>query len=168
MRIFKITVVLLSIITVSFLSLGVFVPSFEYQNSISIDATPQKCWSIFNDTSRMKEWMEGFESLTLKSGQINQPGAVFEIIIQDPDKRYVMSEQLKTYEPPTKIVYELTNDVLKSEYEFTFEGTDKTTATSRYRITGNNLIWKSILFLSKSYMSEQGQKQLTGLKEAVE
>jgi len=58
--------------------------------------------------------------------------------------------------------------VLKSEFSFSFEGTTSTTITSRYKIKGNNILWKSILFLSKSYMTSEGQKQLEGLKKVIE
>lgn len=31
-----------------------------------------------------------------------------------------------------------------------------------------NLIWRSILYLSKSYMADQSQAQLDGLKKVIE
>jgi hypothetical protein len=80
----------------------------------------------------------------------------------------VMREKLIEVRAPAKISYEPDNDVLKSAYSFTFEGTTSTTITSHYKITGNSMLWKSILFLSKSYMINSGQGQLDALKKVIE
>ncbi len=116
----------------------------------------------------MSEWMDGFESLTLKSGEHLAVGSNYEIIINSDNKRMVMQEQLLQIKAPEKITYQLDNDVLKSEYSFSFVGTETTMITSHYKVTGINLIWRSILFLSKSYMISQSQAQLDGLKKVIE
>ena len=116
----------------------------------------------------MSEWLEGFESLTLKSGEQLAKGSTYEIIITDDGHRMVMNEKIIEVNAPSKVSYELNNDVLKSEFSFSFEGTTSSTITSRYKITGNNILWKSILFLSKSYMTTEAQKQLEGLKKVIE
>jgi hypothetical protein len=78
--------------------------------------------------------MKGFESLTLKSGDS------------------LVSEKLTKVNAPIKISHELSNDVLRSEYSFSFAGNSPTKITSHYKITGNDIFWQSIRFLSKPYM----------------
>jgi uncharacterized protein YndB with AHSA1/START domain len=168
MKIIKIILTSLVILVLSFLSIGLFVPSYEYQNSVTVAASPQKCWDIFHDTTLMSQWMDGFESVTLKEGEYLAVGSNYEIVINSGNERMVMQEQLLQIKAPEKITYQLDNDVLKSEYTFSFEGAETTTITSRYKITGANLIWRSILFLSKSYMADQSQAQLDGLKKVIE
>jgi hypothetical protein len=112
--------------------------------------------------------MDGFESLSLKSGEHLAVGSMYEIVINSDNERMVMQEQLLQIKTPETITYQLDNDVLKSEYTFSFTGAETTTITSRYKVTGVNLIWRSVLFLSKSYMADQGQAQLDGLKKVIE
>lgn len=112
--------------------------------------------------------MDGFESISLKSGEHLVVGSTYEIIVNSDNERIVMQEKLLQIKAPEKITYQLDNDVLKSEYIFSFEGAETTTITSRYKITGANLIWRSVLFLSKSYMANQSQAQLDGLKKVIE
>jgi carbon monoxide dehydrogenase subunit G len=168
MKIIKIILVCLVILILGFFSLGLFVPSYEYQNSITVAASPQKCWDTFHNTSLMSQWMDGFESISLKSGEHLVVGSTYEIIINSDNERMVMLEKLLQIKAPEKVTYQLDNDVLKSEYIFSFEGAETTTITSRYKITGANLIWRSVLFLSKSYMADQSQAQLDGLKKVIE
>jgi uncharacterized protein YndB with AHSA1/START domain len=168
MKIIKIILAALAGIVLLFLSIGLLFPSYEYQSSIAVNASPEKCWAAYHDTTKMRQWLDGFKSLTLKNGEPLSSGSLYEIVITEDDHRMVMSEKIIEVNAPTKVSYELNNDVLKSEFSFSFEGTSSTTITTKYKITGNNVLWKSILLLSKSYMTGEAQKQLNGLKKVIE
>ena len=168
MKILKYLGIVITILLVAFLSLGLAIPSFDYTSVVSINASPEKCWAVLHDTSRMKKWITGFERLTLKSGVHFQTGAVYELIIHQ-EERYAMQEVVKAVKMPERSSYELTNDVLMSEYDITLVPKDsKTQIIAHYRIIGNNLIWKSILALSKSYLEKGSQTQLDLLKVEIE
>lgn len=168
MKIVKYAGIALGALVVAFICLGLFVPAFEYSSSVRVNAPVEKCWSVLHDTSRMKKWMPGFVRLTLKRGEPMSPGATYEIVIRQ-DKLYVMSEILKEVRVPEFATYELTNDVMKSEYDFKLiSKNSQTEITSHYKVTGNNLIWKSILLLSKSYLQSESQKELVLLKIEIE
>lgn len=168
MRALKIIGIVLTVIIVVFLSVGLIVPSYEYDSSIEVNAPVEKCWSTFHDITKMDQWIKGFESLTLKSGDSLAVGSVYEIVIIDDGHRMVMSEALTEVNAPTKVSYELNNDVLRSEYSFSFEGQSSTKIKSHYKITGKNIFWKSILLLSKSYMRNSAADQLSSLKKVIE
>lgn len=170
MRILKIAGVIFGFLLAIFILLGVFVPSFEYENSVTVNAGQASCWSTFHDVSKMKSWMEGLESLSLKSGESMQLGSVYEMVMVDNGERMVMNETITDITPGEQISYNLDNDVLNSVYTFTFHATNdhQTIIRGRYKVTGNNLLWRSILFLSKSYIRETGQKQLNAFKEMIE
>lgn len=158
---------LLSIVVVFFL-LGLLVPSYEYETSMEVNASPEKCWKIFHNVKLMNQWLPGFESLTLKGGDSLAVGSQYEIIITEDDHRMVMSEQITEVNAPSKISYELNNDVLKSEFSYSFKGASSTIITGHFKVTGNNIAWRSVLFLSKSYMTGATENQLTSLKKVIE
>lgn len=158
---------LLSIVVVFFL-VGLLVPSYEYESSIEVSASPEKCWKTFHNVKLMNQWIPGFESLTLKGGDSLAVGSQYEIIITEDDHRMVMSEKITEVNAPSRVSYELNNDVLKSEFSYSFEGTSPTTIKGHYKVTGNNVVWRSILFLSKSYMTGATDNQLASLKKVIE
>lgn len=168
MKALKITGIVLTIIVVVFFGIGLIVPSYEYDSTIEVNAPVEKCWSIFNDVTKMNQWLKGFESLTLKSGDSLKVGSVYEIVVTDSDHRMVMSEKITEVNAPKKISYQLNNDVLRSDFSFSFDGTSPTKITSHYKVTGNNIAWKSILFLSKPYMTGSAADQLSSLKSVTE
>ena len=159
---------LLFIVLILFLSLGLFVSSFEYSADVAIQAPIEKCWAVFNDTSRMKNWIPGFERITLLEGEAAKPGAVYEVVIRQ-DELYIMQERVREMTAPQLASFELTNDVMRLEYEYRFSATASgTNITSHYTVHGTNLIWKSILFISKSYLQTAASNQLDQLKIEIE
>lgn len=168
MKALKIIGIVLAIVIIAALSVGIIVPSYDYQVSVQVNASPEKCWKTFHDTRQMNKWMEGFESLSLKKGDSLTVGSQYEIVIYGHDKRMVMNETITEINAPVKVSYELNNDVLKSEMTFSFDGNSVTTISNHYKVTGNNILWRSILFFSKSYMTNASQGQLTALKKVIE
>ena len=86
---------LLLVLIILFLSLGLFVSSFEYSANVTIQAPIEKCWAVLNDTSRMKNWIPGFERITLLEGEAAKSGAVYEVVIRQ-DELYIMQERVPT------------------------------------------------------------------------
>ena len=168
MKIVKYAGITIIVLLLIFFSLGVIKPSFEYSSTVTILAPPQQCWNAIHDTIGMKKWMPDFRKLTLKSGTHLQAGASYEIIFQQ-DERYVMQETIEEIRPAEYISYELTNDVMTMNYNYTFTSKGNTTEISNLnKVTGNSLFWKSILFLSKSHIQTVSQEQLESLKLYIE
>jgi uncharacterized protein YndB with AHSA1/START domain len=168
MKILKIAAVILAILIISFLFVGIVSPSYEFTCSVQVKASPEKCWSVYQDTTQMKQWNEGFQSLKLKSGEYRKPGSVYELIIVQ-DKMYVMSQKLTDIQEPAHASFELDNDVMKSKYTFSFtrEG-NETLIQNHYHVTGNNPFWKSILFLSRTMIESKMNEELILLKKEIE
>lgn len=168
MKIFKYIGIISMILLTIFLGIGFLKPSFEYTTRIAINAPRQQCWDVMQDTTVMKDWIPGFRTITLKGGQHNMPGAVYGLVVIQ-DEVYVMTETIRDIREPEVIAFNLDNDVMNLEYEYTFrEEGNKTIIDGHYKATGNNIIWRSLLFLSKSYLQKAGQDQLGLLKQLIE
>lgn len=150
-----------------FFSLGAFMPQYEYENTVIVNAQREKCWKIYHSPSLMGQWMPGFESLTLKKGDSLAVGSEYEIVIVDGEMME-MRERITAVKPFHSVSYELSNDVLTSDYTFVFEGEGTTLIRAHYKVTGNNIVWKSILFLFKGAISSSSQEQLNLLKKVIE
>jgi carbon monoxide dehydrogenase subunit G len=168
MKVLKIILIAILVLIVLFFLTGVFVPTVTYNNSALVKASPEKCWGVLHDTSRMSRWMEGFKSLKLQSGRHMEAGSTYQIIIEQGE-RMVMQEKLKEIRENEFVAFELTNDMLKSEFSYTLEPAEGgTQITTQYEVTAKNLLWKSVFALSKSYFKESDKKMLEGLKETIE
>lgn len=108
MKVIKLSGLVLVILVFVFFCIGLIVPSYEYESSIEVHAPVEKCWKVFHNVKLMNQWLQGFESLTLKSGDSLATGSQYEIVVTDDGHRMVMSEKITAINPPTKVSYDLT------------------------------------------------------------
>jgi hypothetical protein len=168
MRIIKILLALIGVLVIIVISTGLFVPTFEYGNSVVVSAPAESCWKVFHDTSRMDKWNEGFESLVLTKGDGLEEGAEYTLTLNQGEIM-VMQQKVIQLKAPESISYELNNDVLKSEYTYIFEGEGaKTNISTHYAVTGNNVFMKAVLFYSKTYLQRADRQALEKLKTEIE
>jgi hypothetical protein len=150
-----------------FFVIGLAVPTFEYHTTVMVDESAEKCWQTLTDSSRMKSWIRGLKSIRLIGGSHNQPGGRYELVIVQ-DGTYVMTQAITKRLEPKIISFILENDVMKLEYSFTLaENSGSTNINGYYKATGNSLPWRSLLYLSKSYLTQSSQEQLDLLKAEV-
>jgi uncharacterized protein YndB with AHSA1/START domain len=170
MKLLKILGLILGLLIVGVILVGVFAKQFEYSSSITVNASPEQCWKAFHDTTEMKAWHPGFKSLTLQQGEFFQPGSVYELVIEEDGERMTMHETITAVNAPHEITYLLTNDVLSSKYGYRFipDQDGHTRIEGHHEIAGVSLIWRAVLYLSKSYISKSSQEQLTLFKKHVE
>jgi uncharacterized protein YndB with AHSA1/START domain len=170
MKVLKIVGLIVGLLIVGVILLGVFKKKFTYSSFITVNASPEQSWQAFQDTTQMKQWHPGFKSIKLKDGQFLQVGSVYELIIDDGRERMVMHETILAIDPSHEISYELVNDVLVSKYSYRFTPAENGTThiESHYEVTGKSLMWRAVLYLSKSYLHSASQEQLTLFKKHLE
>ena len=169
MRILTIVFIFLGVIVIFFVLIGVLSPQFEYTNEVVIHAPQEKCWKELLDSNTMSKWMDGYESLKITQGEHLTPGGTYELIINSDGERMVMSQVIIAIDAPSLIQYELTNDVMLSDYTYSLsELKGQTIVKSTYTIHGNSIFWCSVLRLSKGYLETEGQKQIQKFKAFVE
>lgn len=168
MKALKIVLGVVGLIILIILGIGLFNKQVRYQVSVPINASPDTCWAIMLDTSRMNHWMDGFRHQALISGQPLQPGAVYELLLVQ-DEEYLMQLQLMQVEPPSRISWLLSNDVLTSRHTYELSPTPSgTTMLVSYTITGRNVLWRSMLTMSAGYLKRNAEKSLLQLKTEIE
>lgn len=166
MRIFKVVLLVAVMLAVIFFSIGLIIPVFEYGNSITINSSRENVWSVY--TNRKKEWIDGFESQKLVSGNPLALGSDYETTIVSGEEM-VMHEKIVSIQAGKNIAWMLDNDVLISNYSYEFKGdSTRTEVTTHYQITGKNAFMKSVLYLSKPYLKNADAEMLTGLKKIAE
>ena len=166
MKILKVIGILSAALLVIFFLIGLLKPTFEYGNSIVISAPIQTVWSVY--TTRKKDWIEGFQSQRLVTGNALTNNAEYETVIGSGEEM-VMRETITNITPGEKIKWALDNDVLISNYAYEFKGdSTQTEVITHYKVEGKNAFMKSILFLSKSYMRNSDAEMLAAIKEIAE
>ncbi len=169
MKFIKIFLSIVLILVVIFVLIGVFIPSFSYKNKVSVKASLNKTFAMFNDETRMGEWLTGFRSIETISGNRNEVGSKYRLVVFGHDEEIVMTEEMTAFKENELFAFNLDNDVMLADVEIKFSG-DSTRSEIRANtvVHGKNMFWKSLLPLFKSNMTKQSQTDYEKLKTIIE
>ena len=153
----------------SFFIMGLLHPDGEYTITIVVNAPVEKTFSVFNDTTRMREWMQGMVSMENISGGANEVGSKWKTTFRDHERDIVMTETVTGFKANELFAFNLSNDVMNSDNEIRFAAVGNTTeikAHTKYR--GGNLFWRSMFVFFEGSMKQQQQEMYELLKAVVE
>jgi uncharacterized protein YndB with AHSA1/START domain len=169
MKILKYFFYTLLIIFLLFLANGFFASELNYEAEILVDAPPKKCWNVFTDTTKMAEWVLNFKSIETISETPNKVGSKYLMVVFDAGQEYEMTETVTEYNPGEYYSYELENDVLINNIDYSFEAIDGSTRIiTTNKLIGKGLLMKSIFPFMKGMFTRQAEGDLINLKQLIE
>ncbi len=117
-----------------------------------INAGRDFVWAIFDNPEMLPRWQPTLESLTLRSGEPGQPGAVTELLYDDNGKKVVMIETIAERREPQFLALTYDNALATTLIINHFEAIDDD--TTRF-VSYANMKFKGImkilsLFVAKS------------------
>lgn len=134
-----------------------------------VNAPLEKTFTLFNDTTKMKQWMPGFVSITNISGQPNTVGSKWKLVLEQDGQLFEMTETMTAFKQNEQFAFLLENEVLSNECTISFKPNDnQTEIISDNVVHGNNMLWKSAFFFFKDYFRETGQTTYDNLKKMIE
>ncbi|MEP7265892.1 MAG: SRPBCC family protein [Bacteroidota bacterium] len=169
MKIFKYIALVLVGLLIIFFSIGLFQPEISYTNKVIINADPHKVYTLFQDTTKMKEWMPGFNSFTSIKGKPATVGSQWKLILIQEGEKYEMNETLTIIKPDEQYSFILDNAVLSNNVDMYFKPVaGKTELTVENKVRGNNIMWRSLFYFFKGRLTEQSSMMYDGLKKMIE
>lgn len=169
MKLFKYFFYALLIVFVLFLGTGLIFPEVEYEAEVIVDATPQKCWDVFTDTTKMAGWVQNFESIQTIQQTPDQIGSKYLLRVIDGGQQYEMAETVISYDPMKNYSFELENDVLINTISYNFEPLQEGTRIyTTNKIHGKDILMRSIFPFMKSMFLHQTEVDLNKLKNLIE
>ncbi|MFQ5639147.1 MAG: SRPBCC domain-containing protein [bacterium] len=169
MKILKGVLGILAAFVIGFFLVGFFVPTFTYLSKVVVDKPVGEAFAIFNDESRLGEWLAGFKSIESVSGEPNQVGSTYKLVIEDEGEVMEMMGTVTAFVENELLSFHLVNDVMTvdTDIRFVSQG-DRTEITATQKVEGRNLFWKSLLPLFQSVITQKSQENYDRLKTVIE
>ena len=169
MNIIKWVAGILALLLVAFFMVGVFVPTFTYESRISVNKPAAHAFAVFMDDNKRADWMTGFKSIEIISGNRGEVGSKYKLAIEENGELREMEETITAFKENELFAFKLINDVMFVDAEITFvESHGQTTITASNLVEGRNWIWKSLLGLFKGNISNQSQEMYENLQHVIE
>jgi uncharacterized protein YndB with AHSA1/START domain len=143
-----------------FLSLGIGSGKHEIVTEIEISAPVETVFNYALDESSAKDWISGFKSIKLISGENHQPGSKYELIVEENGKEIKILETVTEFIPNKKYAFDAQNEMMTGNIELIFEPSEKgTLLTEIHRFEVKGFVSKAMTKLAKS-MIKKGKIQM--------
>ena len=158
---------------VVFLALGMIYPTVDYGYEITVDKPAKEAWAVSMDESKLSQWLKGYKSTELLSGEQGKEGSTYKITVEPSpgEDDFEMIETLVEIQEYERAVMKFDSDMGRFDQVYTFEEKDgKTTMTSSAKITGNGIMTKSMFALMSMFGSFKAQEaeNMDALKKVIE
>lgn len=158
-----------------FFLLGFIVTEQRNINEVQVKAPIELCWEIYQDESRIGEWMEGVSNIQLIDGTAGRVGAKQKVIMAGAQSSSVSASSSELERTITKISapstfrYDYTNEMMNGKSEISFLAADSITHIKSMDVFSGKQLWlRSSLFLMKSSINKKTQAQFEKLKLIIE
>ena len=168
-RILKLLGGLILLLLIVFFATGLVVKETKYQVSTTINKPVEEVFEVFNDQSKLREWIPSvktFEAIEEKEGKV---GSTYRMVVDNQGEDFEMIERITAYEENKRVGLEFdAQGMLKTdEIVFTSEGTS-TTITNNASSKGTDYFHKCLLPYFKSAMIKTDQSSLDNFKAMME
>lgn len=164
MKIFKYFFILLILLFSIFLSIGVFNPEINYDTQIILNSPVEQSFAIFNDIDIVNQMIPGYVSSELISGNLNETGSQYKLIVRINGKKYILNETITSLWKNQNVIYTIENNMLTFSTSMSFMPLDSATIIRcSNQLVGKNIFWKSVFpFFKPSFIekSENAHKKL--------
>ena len=81
MKILKYVLYVIASLTIIVLAIGLLKPTVSYGHEITTNKSIQEAWAVTQDESKYPQWLDGFKSIELISGEKGTVGSKYRVIV---------------------------------------------------------------------------------------
>jgi len=169
MKYLKYLLILIVVLVLVFIGKGFFTSSIAYKNEVVVNKPANESWAVMSDEANLPKWLKGFKKTELIKGTANTVGAVSKVFVEENGREMIMEETITAIKPNEHLAMTFTMDFMDMQYEIFFKENDgKTTINSKSTVSGNGILYKSMVSFMQGSMKEQEEENLKSLKKIIE
>ena len=157
------------LLLLAFFAAGLIFPKVKYETVITIDRPLDTVFALFNDTSKLQEWMPTIKSIEQISGTSGAIGSIIKITTVNQGNVFEVMETLNEFIRNEKVSLqmEVGNMMKNNTFLFSSEG-DQTKIVHKTIAQGTNYINRCISAFFKSMFKKIDRENLASFKKFAE
>ena len=174
MKILKYIGITIAALVLIFLALGMFNSSVSYGHEIVVNKPIEEAWAVSQDVSKYDQWLEGFKSMELISGEQFMPGSTYRVVVNpgEGQEDFVMTETLVSIKENDHVHLSFDSEMMDFEQTMTFTEVDGgTKIMSDSEVIGKGIMMQSMfacMELCMGAFDKQEAKNFDALKKLIE
>ncbi len=174
MKILKYLLFFLLGLLILFFLAGLLHPTVQYGHTIRVNKPIQEAWAVHQDASKYKQWLKGFQSIDLISGEKGKVGSQYKVVVKpsEEDDEFVMIETIKSIKEFDHIRLSFDSDMMVFDQRTSFkEENGKTSISTDSKVSGKGLFMRSMFALMERLggsFTSQEVENIENLKKVIE
>jgi len=174
MKFLKFFILFILVLTILFILVGVLNPTINYGHEITVDKPIEEVWAIHQDETKYDQWLVGFKSIDLISGEASKVGSKYKIIVNPGDGQpdFEMIETIKSIKPNDHITLNFDSDMMFFDQTTSFkELNGKTTLKTDSEVKAKGLMMRSLFGLMDMIggsFQKQEVENIENLKKVID
>ena len=142
--------------------------SVVVQTSLTIDASPDRTWSVFADLERWREWNPVCLNAAATSGQLWKPGSGFRFTIKPWWRAITFQATVLECSPRSRVLWLGKGGGIYGQHTFTFEPEGEGTRVTSYEVFSGPMLGLMPFFAPSARVKDGLTRWLEALKERLE
>lgn len=169
MRYVKIILGIIIVLSLVFFALGVIFQEINYTSKIVIKKPVSEVFKIFNDDSKLIEWIPDITSIKPIIQKASKKGNFYEVEVNNKGSKIILEERVLEFVQDERVKLFFKGGGMYKTDDYLFEATsnDVTTLILKRNIKSESFILGCMLPLVSSKLSKQDQEYLNNFKKLV-
>ncbi len=173
MKILKFIFLLLLLLVGIFFIMGLVKPAVDYGAEIKVNKSLEEAWAVSQDEAKYSQWLKGFKSMELLSGERAKVGSTYKVIVNpgEGQEDFEMIETLESIKENEHVKMHFDSEVMDFKQTISFsENNGETTIKSESQVMGKNIMMKSMFALMEMFTNsfqKQEQENFDNLKKVI-
>ncbi len=157
-----------------FLAIGFIKPTVSYGHEITVNKSLKEAWAVQQDESKFGQWLEGFKSIDLISGEMGKVGSKYKVVVNPGEGKpdFEMTETLVSKKEFDHMGLSFDSEMMLFDQTTSFSETDgKTTIKTDSKVSGKGMLMRSMFALMEMFggaFQAQEIKHIEALKKVIE
>ena len=157
-----------------FLAIGFIKPSVNYGHEITVNKSLKEAWAVQQDESKLGEWLTGFKSIDLISGEAGEVGSKYKVVVNpeegQPDFEMIETVISKSEFDHMSLSFDSEMMLFEQTTSFT-EANGKTIIKTDSKVSGKGMMMRSLFALMEMFSGSfqtQEVKNVEALKKVID
>ena len=161
-------------LVVLFFSLGIIKSTVNYGHEITVDKPIEEAWAVHQDFSKFDQWLEGFKSIELISGEMGEVGSKYKVVVNPGEGQgdFEMTETVVAFKDFEYVDLHFDSEMMDFKQKTSFsESNGKTTIKTESGVKGSGVMMRSMfawMELLGGAFGKQEAKNMEALKKVIE
>ncbi|WP_299625435.1 SRPBCC family protein [uncultured Tenacibaculum sp.] len=170
MKTIKIILGVIIALTIVFLATGLIFKETTYTTKVTINKPVNEVFSVFNDTSKIKNWIPELHSIEAENEKTERTGSTYKLVMKNKNgEEIVMREKVMAFVPNEKVTLRFNSSTMLKTDDYVFSFSDgNTTIENNSKCVGGSYILSCLYPYFKGKLKSLDQEYLNNFKTFIE